>query len=133
MASYYIIEGTIYQSPSLGAILANRLVDIPFNIQMTSQYFLNKAFQMTMEQSRFHPMQGYRWISEEEDIEKRKKELKDLASDTQLMTVDLRMKTAAYQSQLDRIIMDSLSVKSHHQPPIDASDLPPIKRRKTDQ
>jgi hypothetical protein len=67
LAIYYIVEGTIYQSPTLGHILSNRL--------LTSLYHINQAFDKAQASARFHPIQGYHWDTDEPAIEKARNEM----------------------------------------------------------
>ncbi|KAI8895544.1 MED6 mediator sub complex component-domain-containing protein [Globomyces pollinis-pini] len=71
VAIYYIVEGTIYQSPSLSTLLTNRV--------LTSTFFLTKAFEVGKDNSRFHPVQGYRWVTDEPAIQESRKELVERA------------------------------------------------------
>jgi len=51
LAWYYILDGTIFQAPSLYAIFENRLI--------ACTYHLNQAFQTLSERVKFHPSKGY--------------------------------------------------------------------------
>nr|KAJ3419306.1 Mediator of RNA polymerase II transcription subunit 6 [Polyrhizophydium stewartii] len=56
IAVYYIVEGTIYQSPNLLHLLANRV--------RTSLYFSQQALKKASEAYRYHPILGYRWSTD---------------------------------------------------------------------
>ncbi|KAJ3258257.1 hypothetical protein HK103_003738 [Boothiomyces macroporosus] len=100
LAIYYVIEGTIYQAPSLSSVLTNRT--------MTSLFYLNKAFDVGTENSRFHPLQGYRWLSDEP-------ELIDAANasdkNAKLSTVNDQRIAFEFQNQMDKIIVDTFKVE----------------------
>ncbi|KAJ3304042.1 Mediator of RNA polymerase II transcription subunit 6 [Kappamyces sp. JEL0829] len=67
---YYIIEGTIFQAPSLDKIATMRLTN--------TLHFLNEAFDQTIEATRYHPVQGYSWDSDEPAMLKQKEFLREL-------------------------------------------------------
>ncbi|KAL0591655.1 hypothetical protein ABG067_001256, partial [Albugo candida] len=53
MAMYYVLEGTIYQSPNIHAMLSSRLRTCSFRVE--------KSFQMLAKGVRFSPTEGYAW------------------------------------------------------------------------
>ncbi|KAJ3125818.1 hypothetical protein HK098_008206 [Nowakowskiella sp. JEL0407] len=68
LATYYIIEGTIYQSPNLATLLSNRI--------LTSLYYIQKGFHDIVPSVRFHPARGYTWESEDQYAEKQREQHK---------------------------------------------------------
>ncbi|KAI9332983.1 MED6 mediator sub complex component-domain-containing protein [Obelidium mucronatum] len=58
LAVYYIVEGTIYQSPDLFTLLSNRV--------LTSLHHVQTAFSGISQESRFQPARPYHWGYEEE-------------------------------------------------------------------
>ncbi|TPX70466.1 hypothetical protein CcCBS67573_g06552 [Chytriomyces confervae] len=58
LAVYYIVEGTIYQSPDLFTLLSNRL--------LTSLHQIKTAFSAVKEEARFQPARPYHWGMEED-------------------------------------------------------------------
>ncbi|KAI8805282.1 MED6 mediator sub complex component-domain-containing protein [Cladochytrium replicatum] len=58
LATYYIVDGTIYQSPDVFTMVSNRI--------LTSLYFVQKAFHETLEEVRFYPSHGYTWAVDSE-------------------------------------------------------------------
>ncbi|EGF78057.1 hypothetical protein BATDEDRAFT_91168 [Batrachochytrium dendrobatidis JAM81] len=56
VAVYYIVEGTIYQSPTLCQVLANRV--------RTSLYFTKDALHVARESYRYNPILGHTWSNE---------------------------------------------------------------------
>ncbi|KAJ3388036.1 Mediator of RNA polymerase II transcription subunit 6 [Lobulomyces angularis] len=58
MGLYYIINGTIYQSPDLFLLLSNRV--------LTSLHYVEKAFADIQAECNFHPTKGYVWKNIEE-------------------------------------------------------------------
>ncbi|KAJ3413876.1 Mediator of RNA polymerase II transcription subunit 6 [Chytridiales sp. JEL 0842] len=55
LAIYYIVEGTIYQSPDAFSLVSNRL--------LTSLYHVRAGFETLRAEFRFQPSQGYHWAS----------------------------------------------------------------------
>ena len=67
---YYIVEGTIYQSPSLAHLLSSRI--------LTSLHHLSTGFEKVKSSVRFStafPQGHYLWEEQEESLKKYKKEL----------------------------------------------------------
>ncbi|ORX90201.1 MED6-domain-containing protein [Basidiobolus meristosporus CBS 931.73] len=58
IATYYIINGNIYQSPDLYSVMANRM--------LTSLTHLQSAFREAHKFAEFHPSRGYSWKIETE-------------------------------------------------------------------
>lgn len=105
LSLYYIVEGSIYQTPTIGHILSNRL--------MTSLHFVNRAFDIGREASRFHPVQGYHWDSDEKDIIKQRNEIiKTSRTSSQLRTAEDQMKNIELRYQVDQIIYNSFIPKA---------------------
>ncbi|KAJ3319974.1 hypothetical protein HDV06_005792 [Boothiomyces sp. JEL0866] len=101
LAIYYVIEGTIYQAPSLSLL--------------TSLFYLNKAFDLGTENYRFHPLQGYRWLSDEPAIKVARKELIEAANasdkNAQLSTANDQRIAFEFQTQMDQIIVDTFKTE----------------------
>lgn len=53
MASYYILDGTVFPSPTLGAIMQSRLAQCLYHVE--------KAVKIVTDDSVFHPSTGYAW------------------------------------------------------------------------
>ncbi|KAJ3275363.1 hypothetical protein HDV01_000655 [Terramyces sp. JEL0728] len=86
------------------------------DLQMTSLFYLNKAFDIGMEDSKFHPLQGYRWISDEPAIKKARKELIEAANtndkNATLTSVNDQRIALEFQNQMDKIIVDTFKVEA---------------------
>lgn len=58
---YYIIQGTIYQSPDIWSLLGNRLY--------TSLVFIQKGFEEVGKEARWHPSRGYLYSTDVDFLE----------------------------------------------------------------
>jgi mediator of RNA polymerase II transcription subunit 6 len=103
LAIYYIIEGTIYQAPTLGHILSNRL--------LTALYHINQAFDKAQAAARFHPIEGYHWDTDEPGMEKAREELKNAARkyrDRPFTAEDQRLRRES-QQRVEQLLVQSFT------------------------
>ncbi|KAK0056111.1 mediator of RNA polymerase II transcription subunit 6 [Biomphalaria pfeifferi] len=87
LADYYIIAGTVYQSPDLCSVVNSRLLNTLHNLQ--------SAFDEALGYARFHPSRGYSWefkVKEEKEPAVKDKKIKkkeEASSAFQRQRVDL--------------------------------------------
>ncbi|KAI8920550.1 MED6 mediator sub complex component-domain-containing protein [Entophlyctis helioformis] len=108
IAVYYIIEGTIYQAPSLYQLLSNRV--------RTSLYFAQQALETGRKEYRYHPIRGYRW-SDEADLFDHLQTTPDASASAaatdvqqpqqQVSSLDEQRRAMWSSQQLDRLISTS--------------------------
>ncbi|TPX56425.1 hypothetical protein SpCBS45565_g08419 [Spizellomyces sp. 'palustris'] len=57
LAAYYILDGTVYQTPDLHTLVSNRI--------LTSLHHVQKLFDGALADSRYHPALGHYWKEDE--------------------------------------------------------------------
>ncbi|KAJ3183983.1 Mediator of RNA polymerase II transcription subunit 6 [Gaertneriomyces sp. JEL0708] len=70
IGAYYVIEGTVYQSPDLYTLLSNRIY--------TSLHHVESAFQEVQSQATYHPAMGNYWKADERLVKKARKDARDM-------------------------------------------------------
>ncbi|KAJ1962308.1 Mediator of RNA polymerase II transcription subunit 6 [Dispira parvispora] len=102
LATYYILNGNIYQSPDLYSVVSNRL--------LISLHQLTQAFHETRQYVKFHPMAGYTWKAPSPD---QSGSAPETAQDES--TANLRLQASREYHQVQRLFRHTLATAATKQ------------------
>lgn len=113
MADFYIIAGTVYQSPDLTTIISSRLLN--------AAHSLGSAFEETQSYSRYHPSRDYWWHFKDQSLNQDKDKKKQNLTKTHTGTyfqrerVDLLLRNFEQQfsvkKEIDKNAGDEMKVE----------------------
>lgn len=98
LAVYYIVQGTIYQSPVLHSLLSNRV--------LTALHHTRSAIELASHGYDFHPMKGYEWKQNSN------KKLNPVAEESKDTLVKHHRSIVEYRQQLDLLLFDTFKPPS---------------------
>ncbi|KAJ2994898.1 hypothetical protein HDV02_001264 [Globomyces sp. JEL0801] len=94
----------------------DELLNVSFKDTAFMQAVMNQnAFEVGKDNSRFHPVQGYRWVTDEPAIQESRKELVERADQDNILDLQQQHLALNFKNQIDRLIVDSF-VKSKLEP-----------------